>query len=163
MSFLDSAIGRRIFSIGPLWWHASTNDGEGQGEGAKGSSGVPHGGLPLSGRKIIVIEDEFFVGIELAQMLESAGAEILGPAWSLSDAEELAANEEIDMAVVDVNLNGEYSIDFALELQKRGVRVVFATAYADDARLFAGPAASIPRLSKPTSARALLRALLPDA
>lgn len=160
MAFLDSAIGKRIISIAPLWWLASIDDGAGRGEGARG---VPAGGLPLAGRKVLVVEDEFFVGMELAQMLESAGAEILGPAWSLADAKNLAADEEIDMAVVDVNLNGEYSIDLAIELQQRGIRVAFATAYADDTRLFRGEAASIPRLSKPTSTRALLRALLPDA
>ncbi|MEP2827931.1 response regulator [Parvibaculum sp.] len=160
MSFLDSVIGRRIFSMAPVWRLAGTNGGEGQGEDAQGA---PRGELPLSGRKVIVVEDEFFVGIELAQILETAGAKILGPASSLADARELAADEEVDMAVIDVNLNGEYSIDFAVELQQRGVRVVFATAYADDARLFTGAAASIPRLGKPTSKRALFRALLPDA
>jgi len=160
MSFLDSVIGRRVFNIAPVWWLAGTNYGKGRGEDARDAQ---RDGLPLSGRKVIILEDEFFVGIELAQILETAGAETLGPASSLADARELAADDEIDMAVIDVNLNGEFSIDFAVELQQRGVRVVFATAYADDARLFTGAAASIPRLGKPTSTRALFRALLPDA
>ena len=93
----------------------------------------------------------------------TAGAGIVGPAWSLADAKRLAESEEFDMAVVDVNMNGEYAIDLAVELKKRGVRVVFATAYSDDIRLFREDVATIPRLGKPTSTRALLRALLPDA
>lgn len=160
MSFLDSAMGRRILNIAPLWWLASINDGEGASEGPEGMA--PRA-LPLANRKVMVVEDEFFVGLELSQMLESAGAEIIGPAWSLEEARSLAQADELDMAVIDVNLNGEYAIDFAVELRKRGVRVVFATAYADDARFFSGEASTIPRLSKPTSTRALLRALQHEA
>lgn len=162
MVFLDPAKGGR-FRDGAAetpWrrWLSSTDDGEGS---ARNPSSMPRPVLPLSGRRAMVAEDEFFVGLELVQMLESAGADVLGPACSLADAEAIAAAEEIDIAVIDVNLNGDYALDLAVQLHKRGVRVVFATAYADDARLFSGEAAAIPRLGKPVSARALLRALLP--
>lgn len=152
-------IADRIISIVPLWWLSGTVGGG----GVSGSGSGPERSLPLAGRKVLVVEDEFFVGMELAQTLEAAGADIAGPAWSLADAEHLAAEGGIDMAVVDVNLNGEYSLDFAVGLRKAGVHVVFATAHADDTHLFRGEAGNIPRLSKPTSARALLRMLLPDA
>jgi DNA-binding response OmpR family regulator len=115
---------------------------------------------PLAGQKVLVVEDEFFVGLEIAHTLEAAGAEIVGPAWSLADAEKLAETP-IDMAVLDVNMNGEYAIDLAVQLKRKGVRTVFATAHIDDDALFQGEAAAIPRLSKPTTARALLRALVP--
>lgn len=118
------------------------------------------GPKPLTGRKVLVVEDEFFVGLEIAQTLEAAGAEVIGPALSLADAEKLV-QDNIDMAVLDVNMNGEYAIALAIQLKRRGVRTVFATAHIDDVSLFEGEAATIPRLSKPTSARALLRALLP--
>ncbi|MEQ8378917.1 response regulator [Parvibaculum sp.] len=136
--------------------------------GAGGNTGRPkgvHAGaqdeLPLAGRTVLVAEDEFFVGIELAQTLEEAGADIIGPAWSLTEAEKLSEETSLDMAVLDVNLNGDYALDLAVALKNKGVRVVFATAHADDDHLFRGAAADIPRLGKPTSARALLRALRP--
>lgn len=149
----------RAGAAGAPWrrWLSSTDDGE----GPAGNPGrIPPSILPLSGRKAMVAEDEFFVGLELVQMLESAGAEVSGPASSLADAEAIAAADGIDIAVIDVNLNGDYALDLGVDLHKRGVRVVFATAYADDTRLFTGEAAAIPRLGKPVSARALLRALL---
>ncbi|MBO6667920.1 response regulator [Parvibaculum sp.] len=160
MAFLDSAMGGRIFGTAPLHRAADIGGGEGHGEGA---DPLQPRRLSLSGRKVLIVEDEFFVGLELAQALETAGAGIVGPAWSLADAKRLAESEEFDMAVVDVNMNGEYAIDLAVELKNRGVRVVFATAYSDDIRLFREDAATIPRLGKPASTRALLRALLPDA
>ncbi|MBX3505854.1 MAG: response regulator [Parvibaculum sp.] len=115
---------------------------------------------PLSGKRVLVVEDEFFVGIEIAETLEIEGAEIAGPVWTLADAERTAAQGGFDMAVLDVNLNGEYAIALGVELRKQGVRVVFATAHVDDDTLFPGDAASIPRIGKPISSRALLRALL---
>lgn len=145
-----------IRSIIPVWFSNSTHrsDGmSGDGEGERDSA-------PLAGQKVLVVEDEFFVGLEIAHTLEAAGAEIIGPAWSLADAEKLA-DAPIDMAVLDVNMNGEYAIDLAVQLKRKGVRTVFATAHIDDDALFQGEAATIPRLSKPTTARALLRALVP--
>src|SRR5690606_32255468 len=151
---------RRIVAIVPLWWMSGSAGGAGSDTG--GNPGA-RSGLPLAGRTILVAEDEFFVGIELAQTLEAAGADIVGPAWSLGEAERLAAESGIDMAVLDVNLDGDYALDLAVELRKKGIRVVFATAHADDDSIFGGETADIPRLSKPTSARALLRALLPSS
>jgi len=136
------------------------SNGPRQPDGMSGDNDGRHGAAPLAGRKVLVVEDEFFVGLEIAHTLEAAGAEIIGPAWSLADAEKLA-DTPIDMAVLDVNMNGEYAIDLAVQLKRKGVRTVFATAHIDDDALFQGEAATIPRLSKPTTARALLRALVP--
>lgn len=149
---------RRIFNIASLWWLSGTDDGA-AGRGGKENSA--NFGRPLAGHTVLVVEDEFFVGLEIAQTLEAAGAEIAGPARSLREAAEYAADDGIDMAVLDVDLDGQYSFDLARQLRQRGVRVVFATAHADDESLFQGDMAEFPRLSKPTTARALLRALLP--
>ena len=102
MAFLDSAMGGRIFGTAPLHRAADIGGGEGHGEGA---DPLQPRRLSLSGRKVLIVEDEFFVGLELAQALETAGAGIVGPAWSLADAKRLAESEEFDMAVVDVNMN----------------------------------------------------------
>lgn len=154
----DSGFGPSIRNIFPVWRLAASfgRSGEGPEDG-----NAPRGARPLAGKRVLVVEDEFFVGIEIAETLETAGAEIAGPAWTLADAENLARDGGFDMAVLDVNLNGEYAIALGVELRNQGVRVVFATAHVDDATLFPGDAASIPRIGKPISSRALLRALLP--
>lgn len=150
--------GRSVRTDFPAWRLAAAS---GTPEGAAGPGGAPNAAKPLAGKRVLVVEDEFFVGLEIAETLEAAGAEVAGPAPTLGDAERLAAEGGIDMAVLDVNLNGQYAIDLGIELKRQGVRVIFATAYVDDVMMFPGEAATIPRLGKPTSARALLRALLP--
>lgn len=148
----------RTFTMKVLWWLSGIDGGSGDTTGGGES---PRGGLPLAGKTVLVVEDEFFVGLEIAQTLESAGAEIVGPARTLEEAAELMSDGTPDMAVLDVDLDGLYSFDLALDLQRRGIRVVFATAHADDGNLFRGQVAAIPRIGKPTTPRALLRALLP--
>jgi CheY-like chemotaxis protein len=146
---------REIF---PAWRLSAPSDAAGNG---RTSGAAPQGPGPLSGSRVLVVEDEFFVGLEIAETLEAAGASIAGPAWTLADAERMAADGGIDMAVLDVNLDGQYAIDLGIGLKRQGVRVVFVTAHVDDASMFPGEAASIPRLGKPASSRALLRALVP--
>ncbi|ABS63637.1 response regulator receiver protein [Parvibaculum lavamentivorans DS-1] len=149
---------RRTFKMNVLWWMTGLDGGS---KGGAGGEKAPSPGLPLSGKTVLVVEDEFFVGLEIAQTLEAAGADVIGPARSVEEAEELLGGGTLDMAVLDVDLDGQYSFDLALALQQRGARVVFATAHADDSGLFRGPIAAIPRIGKPTTARALLRTLLP--
>ncbi|MEQ8268958.1 MAG: response regulator [Parvibaculum sp.] len=156
--FAERTFRRRTFEIAALWWLGGTGEDAAAWDGNEGSANA---GLPLAGHTVLVVEDEFFVGLEIAQTLETAGAKIVGPARTLSEALEYAADDAIDMAVLDVDLDGEYSFDLARSLRGRGVRVVFATAHADDSSLFHADTAEIPRLGKPTTARALLRALLP--
>tara|TARA_R110002110_G_scaffold84618_12_gene219899 strand:+ start:2403 stop:2891 length:489 start_codon:yes stop_codon:yes gene_type:complete len=158
---VETVIGQRLFSSAALW-RLNGKDGKGEDTEPDGRPGhEPDDALLLAGRRILVVEDEFFVGLEIVQTLEAAGADVTGPLRSLDDAEEVVAENSFDMAVLDVNLDGKYAIDLALDLRRRGTRVVFATAHADDTHLFQGEAAAIPRLSKPTRARALIRALLP--
>jgi CheY-like chemotaxis protein len=81
---------------------------------------------------------------------------VLGPASSLQEARELLANDRPTVAVLDVNLNGEYVFPLVDELRAREVPFFFATAYADDERLFPQQAKAAPRLSKPVQPQALV-------
>ncbi|MCF8470202.1 MAG: response regulator, partial [Parvibaculum sp.] len=153
--------GQRMFSSATPWRLNGKDANGGSGGPGDRAGDAPDDARPLAGQRILVVEDEFFVGLEIAQTLEAAGAAVTGPLRSLEDAEDMAAENSFDMAVLDVNLDGKYALNLALDLRRRGTRVVFATAHADDTHLFQGEAAAIPRLSKPTRARTLLRALLP--
>ena len=83
----------------------------------------------MAKRRIFIAEDNALVLMSLEGMVEDMGWELVGPAETRAAAERLAAECEADVALLDVNLNGERSFPAALTLARRGVPVVFATGY----------------------------------
>jgi CheY-like chemotaxis protein len=83
----------------------------------------------LSGRRVFVIEDESMVMMLLQDMLEEIGCVVVGSASRLPDAIEKAGSLTFDVAVLDVDLDGERTYPIAEVLAERGVRFVFATGY----------------------------------
>lgn len=113
---------------------------------------------PLAGRRVLLVEDEFFIMAEMESSFEEAGAEVIGPAANLDDALSLATQSvHIDGAVLDVNLRGEFSFPVADALQARGVPFVFATGY--DEKIIPPRFAGITRCEKPVSASQLAKML----
>ncbi|TDX79711.1 response regulator receiver domain-containing protein [Neorhizobium sp. R1-B] len=107
----------------------------------------------FSGIKVLVVEDEGFVALLIEDMLSDLGCEIVASVAELQEACAVAAAEEIDLAVLDVNLGGERSFPVAEVLRERGVPFIFSTGYGT-----AGlPPEFIkwPVLAKPFSAKAL--------
>jgi CheY-like chemotaxis protein len=86
----------------------------------------------LSGKRVLVVEDEPVVAMALEDMLVELGCVVLGPAYSLEQALQLIATEAIDAAVLDINLNGERSYPVADALNLGGVPYAFATGYAPE-------------------------------
>jgi DNA-binding NtrC family response regulator len=91
----------------------------------------------LSGRRILVVEDEMMVAWLLEDMLANLGFAPVGPAGRVDQALAIINAEDIDAAVVDVNLNGQMSYPVADALTLRGVPFVFSTGYGK-ARLLEG-------------------------
>lgn len=84
----------------------------------------------LTRRRILLVEDEFFIAEEMVYLLEAGGAEVLGPVASVGAAIDLIdQTEHIDGAVLDVNLRGLKSWPVADALLRRGVPFIFATGY----------------------------------
>lgn len=84
----------------------------------------------LAGRRVLLVEDEYFIADELRQMFEASGAQVLGPVQTVEKAMELIANtSQIDGAVLDVNLRNVMVYPVADALHARGVPFVFATGY----------------------------------
>jgi CheY-like chemotaxis protein len=104
-----------------------------------------------------LVEDDFIVAFDMQTMLEEEGAEVIGPASSVAHARALLGSANPNVAVLDVNLNGELVFPLAEELQQRGIPFVFATAYADDHRLYPPSAQHAPRLAKPVLPNVLAR------
>lgn|SRR5512138_1041577 len=126
-----------------------------RGEG-EGSSGSRAGDFGLKQARVLLVEDDFIVGYDMQAILEEQGATVIGPAASLVEARSLLAASSPTVAVLDVNLNGELVFPLVEDLRERRVPFVFATAYADDERLFPDSARSAPRLSKPVLPNALI-------
>ena len=84
----------------------------------------------LTGQRILLVEDDFYIAEDMAAQLEAGGATVVGPVASVGAAIELIEQAEpIDGAVVDVNLQGVMSWPIADALLQRGVPFVFATGY----------------------------------
>ena len=83
--------------------------------------------------RVLVVEDNFLMAEMLCDLLTAHGCEIVGPAPRLAPAMELAANREIDGALLDINLAGEFCFPLAEMLQAKGVPFVFVTGYTDRA------------------------------
>ena len=120
--------------------------GQGQGAG-KGS---------LTGMTVLLVEDDFIVAFDMQTLLEDAGATVLGPATSLAEAREVLAKSGPTVAVLDVNLNGEYVFPLLADLDRRRIPYLFATAYADNEHLFPEGSRAAPRLAKPVLPNVLI-------
>ena len=86
----------------------------------------------LAGRRVLLVEDEAMIAMLLEDMLGDLGCEVLGPAYAIGQALELAAEHaEIDVAILDVNLGGRPVFDVADLLRARQVPLVFSTGYGE--------------------------------
>ena len=83
----------------------------------------------LHGARVLLLEDEFLIALDAEQILKDLGARHVVIAATLSDAETRARESRFDVALLDVNINGEMSFGLAELLRARGVPVVFATGY----------------------------------
>lgn len=85
----------------------------------------------MAGPRILLVEDEAVIAFAVEDMLLDLGCEVVGPAFRLEDAIAIAAREQLDGAILDVNLNEQRSYAVADELRQRGVPFLFATGYAE--------------------------------
>ena len=120
---------------------------------------MPPATQTLAGRRILVIEDDYLVGLVLAELLQDAGAEIVGPIGWIEEAIALieSGREKLDAAVLDVNLHGQKSYPIADALIARSVGFVFATGYG--ASVIDSKYQAYPRCEKPFHQHTLLAAL----
>ena len=84
----------------------------------------------LDGMRILVLEDEFLIAMDVEQLCRDHGARDVTILRSL-DGLELGTAAEHDAAIIDVMLGGTSTLDFARKLHDRGVPFVFASGYTD--------------------------------
>ncbi|HET8554616.1 MAG TPA: response regulator [Rhodanobacteraceae bacterium] len=113
---------------------------------------------PLSGRRILVVEDEYFIAQQIAGSLTDAGVEVVGPVATLENALlAIDRHAQLDAAVLDINLRGEKVFPVADALAARGIPFVFATSY--DQAVIPERFAGVMRCDKPPSLTDLQGAL----
>ena len=109
--------------------------------------------------RILIVEDEALVAMELRFVLEDLGYDVVGTAADARTARNLVRETEVDLALVDIHLSdGPTGIELGRELgQEIGVTVLFMTANPGMVRQ--GVAGTIGVLSKPTDERAVQTAV----
>ena len=106
----------------------------------------------LAGRRVLVVEDEYFLADDMVRAIEMLGAKIVGPTPTKDGALALlASGKEIDAAVLDINLHGETVYPVADALAKRGIPFVFITGY--DQGVIPPEFDDVKRLEKPVQLR----------
>lgn len=103
-------------------------------------------GQRLRGRCVLIVEDEYLLANDLERAFIKAGIDTAGPVPSLAQALALA-ERKVDMAVLDINLDGGKVYEVADALIERGVPIVFVTGY--DRGDIPGRYASVPLCRKP--------------
>lgn len=117
-----------------------------------------HQRAPLAGRRIFVVEDEYFLADDIGRTFRALGAEIVGPVGHVGDALEILHDGSVlDAAVLDVNIRSEMIFPIARELKARNVPFVFTTGYD---KIVLGPEfQDVPLLEKPIDLPAMAQKL----
>jgi CheY-like chemotaxis protein len=88
---------------------------------------------PLRDRRILVVEDEYLIAMNLQDGLETAGSIVVGPVPSVDKAlQTIDSESHIDAAILDVNLGGALSYGVADKLIARKIPFIFTSGYEDN-------------------------------
>lgn len=110
----------------------------------------------LTGKPILIVEDDPLIALDLVATVEKAGGTVIGPALNLPAALRLAQSEAIAAAVLDVRLYSGRSQPVAECLERRGIPFLFQTGHPGEARQYSQQA---PVLDKPVAPAHLIDVL----
>ena len=88
---------------------------------------MTHAGL--TGKRVLVVEDEYLIALEVENALLDAGCVVVGPFASVRDALDALKVEKVDAALLDVNVGIEMVFPVAHLLEKAGTPFLFVTGY----------------------------------
>lgn len=108
-------------------------------------------------KRIMIVEDDVLLAMDLAERLEHLGFEVLGPCMTSKSALKLFEAQACDAAILDINLGRETSEAVAVSLHSKGVPFVVASGYSPEQYppVFKG----VPAVAKPVSVDALVALL----
>ena len=111
----------------------------------------------MSSKRILVIEDEFVIGLEIHSLLTEAGFEVVGPAATVPAALKQISEGSFDAALVDANLGGDTIDGVTAALANRGTPFVLVTGYGR--KSLPPQLANAPLIQKPFDPRTLIDAV----
>lgn len=142
----SAPVGRRAIAMGPA-----------ADPGPRGAATDP--GRPL---RVVVVEDEALIALDIEMTLEALGAEVVGRAATAAEAVRLVRLYQPDLVTMDIHIKGgRDGVSAAIELYEQvGIRAIFISAYGNaETRARAASANPIDWIGKPFDERALERAL----
>ncbi len=116
--------------------------------------------LAISGNRVMIVEDEALVAMVVSESLSMLGCSVVGPFSRCADALAAIETDEVDAAILDVNLDGEMIYPLADVLTARGIPFIFVTGYGAESidRRFV----HIPVIQKPVERHTLQRIFVPN-
>lgn len=107
--------------------------------------------------RVLIVEDSPVIAVDAEQRLQDAGWFVVGPAYDMNQAMDLAKREQIDAAMVDINIRGEKSFAVMQVLSDRNIPFFITSGYAD----WSMPEEwrNCPRLQKPYPLGSLVKAI----
>jgi CheY-like chemotaxis protein len=113
--------------------------------------------------EILIVEDNFLTALQVGEMVRDCGYRVAGTLARLKRGLDLIAERAFDGAIVDIDLDGTYSVPLCTELDRRKVPFCFLTGYSSN--IIPSEFRGIPLLTKPADReqlRSALTALLPE-
>ena len=107
----------------------------------------------------MLLEDEYLIALDAEQNLEVLGVKRVRVVNTLAGAAAIAEAGDVDVAILDLNINGEMSFEVAEMFRKKGIPIVFASGYELRDRFDAELEGAAVHLRKPYTAESLKDAL----
>lgn len=79
--------------------------------------------------RVLIVEDEALIAMMVEDAVEAAGHEVAGVVANITEALTAAATGDFDVALLDMNLNGQKGHPLPVALQARGKPFAFVTGY----------------------------------
>lgn len=79
--------------------------------------------------RVVIVEDEFLVAVLIEDTLADIGCTVVGTVGKLPEALALAAQPNCDIVVLDLNLNGQHTLQIAQSLAEKRIPFIFCTGY----------------------------------
>lgn len=111
----------------------------------------------LSGKRVLVVEDDYFLAVDAQRALQSVGAEVVGPFPHEADAMTAIEADGLRAALVDINLGEGPAFNTAKALRAAGVPFIFLTGY--DQGVIPAEFADVPRFEKPVELSKVIHAV----
>jgi two-component SAPR family response regulator len=115
---------------------------------------------PSDSLLVLVVEDEFFLAMELEDLILAQGWQVLGPVPTVDEALDLLTNQRPDVAVLDVNLRGVMVTPVAEALERQNIPFVLASAYRPSQLQSSAVLSEAVNVGKPIGKHRLVQAIL---